>query len=57
MLEIADLRVFFEAPEIKNIIDTTRDKVGEALKQAQAELPHELAMPRRELSFHDQVIC
>ncbi len=55
MLEIADLRVFFEAPEIKNIIDTTWEQAGEALKQAQTELPEELAMPRRELSFHDHV--
>lgn len=57
MLDIADLKVFFQAPEIKSIIDATWDKVGAELAQAQAELPEELAMPRRELSFHDQVKC
>lgn len=57
MLELADLKVFFQDPEIKNIIDTTWNEVGEALAQAQSILPAELAMTRRELSFHDHVKC
>ncbi|MDI3365529.1 class I SAM-dependent methyltransferase [Pantoea sp. V108_6] len=57
MLELADLRAFFEEPEIKNLIDHTWDKVGESLAQTQAQLPADLAMPRRELSFHNQVKC
>ncbi|MCD4560542.1 class I SAM-dependent methyltransferase [Enterobacter sp. RHB15-C17] len=57
MLDIADLKVFFQDPEIKKIIDTTWDSVGETLARAQAELPEELAMARRELSFHDHVKC
>lgn len=57
MLAIADLKVFFQEPEIKNIIDTAWNRVGKALEMSQAELPPELAMPRRELSFHDHVKC
>jgi len=57
MLALADLKVFFQDPEIKNIIDKTWDRVGESLAMAQAELPPELAMSRRELSFHDHVKC
>lgn len=57
MLDIADLKVFFQEPEIQQLIDDTWDKVGDALAQAQAELPAELAMARRELSFHSHVKC
>ncbi|HCH38839.1 cephalosporin hydroxylase [Enterobacteriaceae bacterium CCUG 67584] len=57
MLELNDLKVFFQDPEIKNTIDTAWNEVGEALAQAQAVLPSDLAMARRELSFHDHVKC
>lgn len=57
MIEIADLKVFFQKPDIQNNIDQIWDQVGVMLAQAQADLPDELAMPRRELSFHSHVKC
>nr|WP_318381967.1 class I SAM-dependent methyltransferase [uncultured Enterobacter sp.] len=55
MLEISDLKVFLNDPELKQVIDNVWDAVGQAYIDAQAALPAELAMPRRELSFHDHV--
>lgn len=55
MIDLDDLKVFIQDPEIKGIIDTVWDDLGEAFVQAQAILPAEKAMPRRELSFHDHV--
>lgn len=55
MLEISDLKVFLNDPELKNIIDDVWESVGQAFTETQAILPPELAMPRRELSFHSHV--
>lgn len=55
MLEISDLKLFLEDPELQRVIDDVWDSVGAAFVEAQAELPPELAMPRKELSFHSHV--
>lgn len=55
MIELKDLKVFLEDPEMTRKIDQVWNDLGEQFIQAQAILPPEKAMPRRELSFHDQV--
>ena len=55
MLEISDLKLFLEDPELQRVIDDVWDSVGAAFVEAQAVLPPELAMPRKELSFHSHV--
>ncbi|MGE9550260.1 class I SAM-dependent methyltransferase [Erwinia amylovora] len=55
MLEISDLKVFLQDPELKASIDEIWDSVGQAFVDEQANLPREDAMTRKELSFHDHV--
>ena len=55
MLQLADLKVILQNPELTQLVDETWRELGEAFRQAQAQLPAEMAMERRELSFHQQV--
>lgn len=55
MLDLEDLKVFIQDAEMKLFIDSIWDTLGETFTQTQLILPPEMAMPRRELSFHDHV--
>lgn len=55
MITIQALNEFTSNPELTNSIGQIWEFIGQHFEQAQANLPPELAMARRELSFHDQV--
>lgn len=55
MLELKDLKVFLQDPDIKQAVDLVWDNVGDLFKQEQLNLPPEKSMGRKELSFHEQV--
>ena len=55
MLRLADLKVVLQNPELKQFIDDTWKVLGQEFRDQQAVLPPEKAMPRKELSFHEQV--
>ncbi|WP_338564570.1 CmcI family methyltransferase [Erwinia sp. E_sp_W01_6] len=57
MIELADLKVFLQDPELTKTLDEVWDRVSDDFISAQAELPPELAMARKELSFHSHVKC
>lgn len=55
MITIQALNEFTSGPELTDNITQIWEFIGQHFEQAQASLPPELAMERRELSFHDQV--
>ncbi|WP_431890403.1 class I SAM-dependent methyltransferase [Pectobacterium colocasium] len=55
MMNLDDLKKFLEHPELKELIEQVWDSVGQEFLQAQINLPAEIAMPRKEISFHEQV--
>lgn len=55
MITLQDLNDFISNPELNDSIAQVWDLIGSHFEQAQATLPPERAMPRRELSFHDHV--
>lgn len=55
MITLEDLKRFIANPELTDDIGRIWDLIGEHYAQAQASLPPEHAMARRELSFHDHV--
>ncbi|MFD2642784.1 class I SAM-dependent methyltransferase [Pseudomonas japonica] len=55
MITIKELNDFTSAPELTNSVNQVWSMIGTYFEQAQASLPAELAMQRRELSFHDDV--
>lgn len=55
MLDITKFKRFLKHDEVTRHIDEIWDLVGQSFVEEQANLPPELAMPRKELSFHDQV--
>lgn len=57
MIELADLKVFLQDPELTRTLDEVWDRVSDSFISAQAELPPELAMARKELSFHSHIKC
>lgn len=55
MLTLQELNAFIANPSINDNVSQVWTLVGEHFIQAQATLPAEQAMERRELSFHDHV--
>lgn len=55
MITLQDLNDFISNPQLNDSIAQVWDLIGEHFEQAQATLPPERAMPRRELSFHNHV--
>jgi hypothetical protein len=55
MITIQELNSFVGNPELNESIAQVWALIGRHFEQAQATLPAEKAMPRRELSFHDHV--
>lgn len=55
MLTIQELNAFIANPAMRDSVTQVWNLVGEHYVQAQATLPAEAAMERRELSFHDHV--
>ncbi|WP_433886390.1 class I SAM-dependent methyltransferase [Pseudomonas vranovensis] len=55
MITIQELNDFISNPELNDSIGQVWALIGQHFEQAQATLPPEQAMPRRELSFHDHV--
>jgi hypothetical protein len=55
MLTLQELNAFIATPTINDSVSQVWNLVGEHFVQAQATLPAEQAMERRELSFHDHV--
>lgn len=55
MITIQALNEYTSNPEFTDGIGQIWEFIGQHFEQAQASLPPELAMERRELSFHDQV--
>ncbi|MDU9394340.1 class I SAM-dependent methyltransferase [Pseudomonas japonica] len=55
MITIKELNDFTSTPELTSSVNQVWNLIGTSFEQAQASLPAELAMQRRELSFHDDV--
>lgn len=55
MITIQDLDTFTSNPDMTHCIDQVWGLIGQHYEQAQADLPAEHAMQRRELSFHGHV--
>lgn len=55
LLDHAALGNLFHEARVRATVDDLWNMVGNALEDAQKTLPAQYAMPRRELSFHDQV--
>ncbi|WP_231423169.1 class I SAM-dependent methyltransferase [Pseudomonas sp. Leaf59] len=55
MITIQELNEFTSNPELTASIAQVWELIGQHFEQAQASLPSEQAMERRELSFHDHV--
>jgi hypothetical protein len=55
MITLEDLKRFIANPELTDDISRIWELIGQHYVQAQASLPPEHAMARRELSFHDHV--
>ncbi|WP_263263441.1 class I SAM-dependent methyltransferase [Pseudomonas sp. RIT-PI-S] len=55
MITLNELNAFIGNPELNSHISQVWDLIGEHFEQAQATLPADQAMRRRELSFHDHV--
>lgn len=55
MISRKQLYEVLETPHLNDMVATVWDLLGQSFKQAQALLPSEQAMVRKELSFHDQV--
>jgi hypothetical protein len=55
MISIQDLNSFISNPQLNDSIAQVWNLIGQHFEQAQAVLPAEQAMPRKELSFHDHV--
>ncbi|MCO8161421.1 class I SAM-dependent methyltransferase [Pseudomonas sp. 21LCFQ010] len=56
MITLQELNDFTSNPELTANIAQVWDLIGQHFEQAQASLPPEKAMQRRELSFHDDVL-
>jgi hypothetical protein len=55
MLTIQELNRFLDDPAVSDNVTQVWTLIGQHFEQAQANLPAEHAMQRRELSFHDHV--
>jgi len=55
MITTHDLNAFISNPGLNESIETIWTLIGQHFEQAQAVLPPEQAMQRKELSFHDHV--
>ncbi|NER60341.1 class I SAM-dependent methyltransferase [Pseudomonas sp. MAFF212428] len=55
MITIQELNEFARNPEMTDCVSQVWGLIGQHFEQAQASLPPEKAMPRRELSFHEDV--
>ncbi|MFT0531234.1 class I SAM-dependent methyltransferase [Castellaniella hirudinis] len=55
MINKKQLYDFLETPQLQQMVATVWSLLGDSFRQAQALLPAEQAMARKELSFHDQV--
>ncbi|QDI04776.1 class I SAM-dependent methyltransferase [Xanthomonas cerealis pv. cerealis] len=55
MLTIQELNRFLDDPAVSDNVTQVWNLIGQHFEQAQASLPPDQAMPRRELSFHDHV--
>jgi len=55
MLSHSELHSLLQDQHLRDLIDQTWINIGQSFIEAQALLPAKKAMPRKELSFHDQV--
>lgn len=55
MMTLQELNDFTSNPELTDCVTQVWNLIGQHYQQAQASLPPEQAMQRRELSFHDHV--
>ncbi|WP_449434269.1 class I SAM-dependent methyltransferase [Pseudomonas putida] len=55
MITLQDLNGFIRNPELSKSISQVWELIGQHYEQAQASLPREHAMARREISFHEHV--